>query len=713
MRKYNSSFKTAFISEAGNRLENNDYFGFVELDNYACYVIADGITDMRNSESARVAIEAVVNAFQSDPGMSRRKVRSYLRNANNELLKGQSYEKLKASVTVVVTDYQKCRYGYAGNTRFRLYRDGKDIFSSFDMSLSQDMVKEEKLSGDKLAEHEERNNLYCYFGRRTFNPYISRKIKLQNGDIIALYTRGIWENVDEGEITDVFSECGNEPSEECDKVEDLLLSRQPENLDNYTFAAIYADKVFIDPNRKKRIKKIVTIAIVIAILLLIIGLVIFLWRRDRRQKREDMEQYFLNVETYMEDNNFIRAKEECEKALEAAGKLHDKEAEDKYNSYLVSLEAVIRADDSYENGDFTEAKDAYLSAKARVRYADNAGLSYIDKRLAQIKEYEQVFDSIALGDSLLDLESYALAEEKYIEAKDKAASIYFADGKQQALDALDALYEKWSAAREEEEAKNAELAASQVSAAEIVKQGDETAGEGDYDGAMVYYLIALEKYGELEDTAQIAFLNKKISTLNEKKAEVEARMEEAKMIEEQARLYDEENKYELAKAQYQYAKAIYTELGKDNKANEIQGKIDILDSKTAQQEKEQAQEEKEQAEQEKKEKEEKEAQEKKKQEEKEAQEKKEQEEKEAQEKKEKEEQERKEKEEQERKEKEEREKKEEELKKKEEELNKKEEELKKKEEELKKNDPKEEEQAPSGDQNQESGTGEDQAQAGT
>lgn len=695
MRKYNSSFKTAFISEAGNRLENNDYFGFVELDNYACYVIADGITDMRNSESARVAIEAVVNAFQSDPGMSRRKVRSYLKNANNELLKGKSYEKLKASVTVVVTDYQKCRYGYAGNTRFRLYRDGKNILSSFDMSLSQDMVKEEKLSGDKLAEHEERNNLYCYFGRRTFNPYISKRIKLQNGDIIALYTRGIWENVDEGELNDVFGESGNEPSEECDKVEDLLLSRQPENLDNYTFAAIYADKVFIDPNRKKRIKKIVTIAVVIVILLLIIGLVLFLWRRDRRQKREDMEQYFLNVETYMEDNNFIRAREECEKALEMAGKLHDKEAEDQYHSYLTSLEAVIRADDYYENGDYTEAKEAYLSAKARTRYADNAGLSYINKKLAQIKEYEQVFDSIALGDGLLELESYELAEEKYLEAKDKAASVYFADGKQQALDALDTLYEKWSAAKEEEDAKAAELAAAQVSAAEIVKQGDETAGEGDYDGAMVYYLIALEKYGDLEDTAQIASLNKKISSLNEKKAEVEARIEEAKLIEEQARLFDEENKYEQAKEQYQFAKAIYTELGKDNKANEIQGKIDIIDSKTAQQEKEQAKEEKEQAEQEKKE-----------QEEKEAQEKKEKEEKEAQEKKEKEEQERKEKEEQERREREEREKKEEELKKKEEELNKKEEELKKKEEELGKSDSEKNDQGDS--VNPESETGEGQ-----
>lgn len=691
MRKYNSSFKVAFISEAGSKLENNDYFGFVELDNYACYVIADGITDMRSSESARVAIEAVITAFQNDPGMGRRKVINYLKNANNELLKGQSYEKLKASVTVVVTDYQKCRYGYAGNTRFRLYRDGKNIISSFDMSLSQDMVKEEKLSGDKLAEHEERNNLYSYFGRRRFNPFISKKIKLKDGDIISLYTRGIWENVDEGELADVFSESGNEPSEECDKVEDLLLSRQPENLDNYTFVTIYIDKVFIDPNKKKRMKKIITIAAVVVVLLLVIGLVIFLWQRDRRQKQEDMEQYFYHVGTYMEDNNFIRAREECEKALELARKLHDEETENKYNAYLASIEAVIRADDSYESGDFTEAKDAYLSAKARVRYADNAGLPYIEKKLAQIKEYEQVFDSIALGDNLLDLESYELAEAKYIEAKARAASIYFADGKQQALDALDGLYEKWNAAKEKEEARNAELAAAQVSAAEIVKQGDETAGEGDYDGAMVYYLIALEKYGEMEDTAQIAFLNKKISALNEKKAEVEARAEEAKLIEEQARLFDEENKYEQAKAQYQYAKAIYTELGKDNKANEVQGKIDILDSKTAQQEKEQAKEEKEQTEQEKKE----------------------QEEREAREKKEKEEQEQREKEEQERKKKEEWEKKEEELRKKEEELKKKEEELKKKEEEQEKNDQEKDDQQDQGNQDQGSEPGGDQTQTGT
>lgn len=590
MRKYNSSIKTAFISEAGSKLENNDYFGFVELDKYACYVIADGITDMRNSESAKVAIEAVISAFQSEPGISRSKIRSYLKSANNELLKGESYEKLKASVTVVVTDYQKCRYGYAGNTRFRLYRNGRNMIASFDMSLSQDMVNAEKLTADKLAEHEERNNLYSYFGRKRFNPFISKKIKLQNSDIITLYTRGIWENVDEGELLDVFAEAGNEPAQECDKVEDLLLSRQPQNLDNYTFAAIYIDKIFIDPNRKKRIKKIIVISVVIVILILIICLVIFLWRRDRAKKRESMEKYFSNVETYIEDNNFIRAEEECKKALELAEKLNDSELEERYNAYLISLEAVINADDSYEEEDYTEAKDAYLTAKARVRYADNAGLSYIEKKLGQISEYEQVYDNLTLGDSLREYGSYELAEEKYLDAKKAAASIYFADGKQQALDALDALYEEWSAALEETEAQSKEQAAAQVSAADIVKQGDEAYSGGDYDGALVFYLIALEKYTDLDDTAQITFLNKKIAALNEKQEEVEARIDEARVLEEQARLFAEKKDYEQAKEQYQYAKAVYTELGKDNKANEIQGNIDIIDTKVTQQEKKEAKE---------------------------------------------------------------------------------------------------------------------------
>ena len=54
---------------------------------------------------------------------------------------------------------------------------------------------------------------------------------------------GIWENVDEAELDDVFAEADNEVQTTVDNIEDLLLSRQPENLDNYTLAVIFINKV--------------------------------------------------------------------------------------------------------------------------------------------------------------------------------------------------------------------------------------------------------------------------------------------------------------------------------------------------------------------------------------------------------------------------------------------------------------------------------------
>ena len=95
---------------------------------------------------------------------------------------------------MVVTDYQKMRYGYVGNTRLRMYRGGAVYRQTRDMSLAQEMVEQEKIAKDELMQHEERNNLYAYLGQKNFKSVVSKKIKLAETDMIALYTRGIWEN---------------------------------------------------------------------------------------------------------------------------------------------------------------------------------------------------------------------------------------------------------------------------------------------------------------------------------------------------------------------------------------------------------------------------------------------------------------------------------------------------------------------------------------
>lgn len=64
MRKENSEFKTKFISEPGSYLHNADYFAFVELKDYACYCIADGIDTDEKGKAQKQQLQQLLPLFQ-------------------------------------------------------------------------------------------------------------------------------------------------------------------------------------------------------------------------------------------------------------------------------------------------------------------------------------------------------------------------------------------------------------------------------------------------------------------------------------------------------------------------------------------------------------------------------------------------------------------------------------------------------------------------
>lgn len=582
MRKQNSSFEAKFISEEGSKLKNNDYFGYVELDGFACYVIADGITDMPDAEGARLAIETIILNFQAAPSISKRSVRKLLKLANRALLARESYKQLKASVTVVVTNYQKLRYGYAGNTRLRLYRGGIVYKQTKDMSLSQSMAEQEEIPKDEVMRHEERNNLYSYLGKNDFRPVISKKIKLLETDMIALYTRGIWENVDEAEMDDVFAEADNQSQETIDSIEDLLLSRQPEKLDNYTLAVIFVNKVYQNPERRKRIQKIIIISVAVVVIIAVICVVVWFLYRKRQQRIEDMNYYFTNTVEYVNTDNYVRAQEECTQAQELAKKLRDDAMKNRLQEYLVVIETVLLADESYVGGAYEEANEYYLSAMDRARYADNIGTDYMEKKLNKISIFLSVEDDIALGDALLERGDYEGAEEKYLLAKSSALSVHDAEGKQNAMDALEKLYqEKESAESEAQEAAD-DRAKEQVAAAEMIAAGDKACLEQDYTGAKVYYTMAAAKYEEMEDTALADTAKEKLAAVEEKLAEQEEKKNAAGAYEAQGLAGRQSGDLWGAKSQYMSAKSVYQELGSDEDVQRITDILAEIDVQIAQ-----------------------------------------------------------------------------------------------------------------------------------
>lgn len=584
MRKQNSEFLTAFTSEAAQNIKNTDCFGYVELDDYACYVIADGIDDQLEAMSAKLAVDTVITTFTEAPSMSRHMLKRCLLAANKALLEAKSKLTLKASIIIVLTDYEKLRYGQVGNIRLRVFRNGFPKEQTVDQSLAMELAGSGEISRDKVATHEERNNLYSYLGQvQGFKPVISKKIKLTNDDVVILYTREIWENIDEGEIKDVLADASNQPQELVDTVEDLLMSRQPKNLGKYTFAAIYINKVFQDPQRRKRRKKIILIGVILILACVVLSIVFYIRHQKKQNKIADMEQKYMDTIEYIQMDNYTKAEECCKDARSLAEELNDQKMQKELADYIKLIESVLAAQEKLDEGKYQEAQSAFRNALIRSRYADNVSDDYINEKLEATAGYLSVYDYITLGDSLTMSLKYNQAEKMYLQAKTLATNIYFDEGRTAALDALEKLYDKQKEQKEQQNQKKQDKLEKEDAATNFMAQGDTAFAQDNYDSAIVYYQSALQKYEALKDKAQQKMVKEKIRITKEKIVAQEEKEAEATEYMEQAGKKAETKDYTGAKKYYLLAKDIYAGLKNEDKLSEIERKMEIVEMKEEEQ----------------------------------------------------------------------------------------------------------------------------------
>ena len=583
MRKQNSEFRTAFTSEANHDLKNTDYFGFVELDDFACYVIADGIDDQNDAKSARLAVAAVVSRFQEAPSMNKRTMKACLKAANTALLEARSKMRLKASVIIILTNYVSMRYGQAGNIRMRLYRDGFLKLRTTDQSLTSDMIQAERVEADQVAVHAERNNLYAYLGQaQEFHPYVSKKIKLSGADAIALYTRGIWEHIDEGELSDVFADATDEPEKSVGEVEELLLSRQPQDLAKYTFVTLFINKTFTDPNRKRRIKRIIAIVIPILIILVTLTIILMVRYNKKMERIRNMEVGYTDTIEYIQADNYVRAEERCKDTKELAEQLKDHKMQGELGNYLKLIETILAADDKMDNKKYADAQTLYKDAANRARYVDNLGLDYILNRLALTANYLSVYDLINLGDTLALNLQYDKAEEKYLEAKNLAGKIYFDEGRASAISALEQLYTNQKAEKEADNNALKEQLARQEAGANHAAKGDEAFAQGDYQSAKVHYSNAEQNYADLGDEIQRTAVAAKLTATESKLTAQAGQVAQAEGYIEQAGIAQSEDDFIGAKKYYLLARDIYASLKMTDKVDEIGRKMELLDLEESQ-----------------------------------------------------------------------------------------------------------------------------------
>ncbi len=578
IRKQNSQFSTAFVSEADKSIKNTDSFAYVELDELACYVLADGIEEQFGAKAARLCVDSVISDFTQYPSMKKRALKRYASVANKVLQKESGINKLKASVIIIVHNYVKMRYLLAGNVRLRVYRDGFIKHESIDQSLGMEYVIREKVQKDKLAIHDERHNLQSYIGQKNgFVPYVSRKIKLMQSDSIAFFSRGYWENVDDGELLDVFIDAGTDPQEIANTAEDVLLSKQPNDLGSYSFVTIFVNKTFINPNIRKNIKKAIMISIPVITIIVVISVIFYFKHKSKQEKIALMNDNYLQTIEYILADNYIKAEEKANETIDLAEEIKDIEMKEDATNYLMLAETVIAGDDFLSSKNYESAQNSYLNALDRSRYADNMGKEYIENKLDRTADYMSVYDLIALGDKQVLNIQYNEAEEKYLQAKILSSEIYFEEGRSNAMKALEELYELEEELQKKLQEETNQKVELETQAANFVATGDKSFAAQDYESALVYYTSAAQKYEQLNDIINCESVEKKIDSTKVKLGNSNDKKDEAVEYIKQAEENEAKKDFIEAKKYYLLAKDIYARLKDDEKVNILTNKIDFLD----------------------------------------------------------------------------------------------------------------------------------------
>ena len=507
MRKENSDFKTSFLSEAGSFLQNKDYFAYTELDDVACWVAVKGLDSDQEISSAELAVKAILEKFMEKPSMSRRSIKKYLKNAQ-AILQAQSLRvRLKASIVIVISDYSKMIVAVAGNSRLYHFRNGTLSYKTTDQSLAQEIVNSRNRSLD-ISQHEERSNLLNYLGKpEDFKPFVSKKMKLLDGDVLVLCTAGFWEDVNEIEMADALEDT-KDPEQYTDLLEEVLLSRQRKVVNNYTIATIFANKVYQETNKKK-MKYIKMIAAALIVALVVGGSTIFYQTKQAKKMAEltvEMKDHEKSGNLYFQDGNYEKALLEYSEGRNAAKKLKDPIHRNLLAKKLRITDLILNGDKSAEAGKFTDALEQYEKAKTEGKLIKNFGKEATEQRIANMDTIVQIAEAVKDGDFRFEAEDYNGALETYEKARKKALTISYT-GEPQIKTKI-----------EETEAKIAELkkAQKELKAEGLEKSGDQSYARQEYGKAIEYYTLAQEIYQETELLSKVLGLERKVMNANDK-----------------------------------------------------------------------------------------------------------------------------------------------------------------------------------------------------
>ena len=541
MRKDEAKFITEFLSEAGTKTENSDYFGYVLLDNYAIWAAADGFDEEDGAKVAsKIAVESVIEYFMLRPRFNYDVIKEMMDYANLKVKEKQEeakkYSLMHTSLLIVISNYNSILYGNVGNTRFYHIRGGYIVSQSKDDTIAQLLVDEEALNVSDMRFHRQRNDLLQAIGDfGKIKPNIIKSpVELMEKDVFCLTTVGFWENIDEHDMENDLSRF-EDKKQWLNSLEKRILASLRDNIENYTIAQVEVQAVAspepMEKDRSKLIKKIILIIMIVVVIILFI----VIWNVKRR-------------------NGILQAATQYEK-------LADEEILKKnFNNSIDNLKLEI--------GEYEKLKPksrgviGFFTNAEKKRNDANKKIDEINKKIEETEKIKEAFSDINEGNDLFNNGNYDEANEKYQQAKYNLNDNTYKRDELNTEEILATLDSRINSGVKLKEAKALEMA------------GDNAVNEGSYNLAKVSYKNAADMYLANGKADYVSQIEKKIEEIADKE---KTAYNGAMLAENKGDSLAQSNINSSREAYYQ-ARQMYQILGDTVKVGEIDNKIQELNS---------------------------------------------------------------------------------------------------------------------------------------
>ena len=237
----------AVLSRPGGRSENQDACGFWSGPGVCFCVVADGAGGHRGGDVAsKLVVQEALGWFRERHECSAEGIEAAMRTANETVVRmQQSHTELgdmRATAVVLAVDFERQRatWGHLGDSRLYCFRQHEIVVQTRDHSVVQSLVDAGLLDARDLRTAPDRSKLLAALGDIDgFDPAVQREpFALQDGDKFLLCTDGLWEYVEESELSDTLAHAQS-AEEWLRLLEARVLARGRSGHDNYSALAVW------------------------------------------------------------------------------------------------------------------------------------------------------------------------------------------------------------------------------------------------------------------------------------------------------------------------------------------------------------------------------------------------------------------------------------------------------------------------------------------